>query len=67
MQFTSLLVLIAAIGATAAPSKELHTRASGVKLSKIAGKWNVGWPAGSKTSEQYTCSNNGLLVSASSS
>jgi hypothetical protein len=62
MQFTNLLVLIAAIGATAAPSKELHARTSGIKLSKIAGKWKVGW-TGAKTSEQYTCSNNGLLVS----
>jgi hypothetical protein len=66
MQLTNLLVVAAAIGASAAPTKELHARASGVKLSKIAGKWKVGWPAGSKTSEQYTCSNNGLLVSASS-
>ena len=64
MQLTNFFVLAtAAIGATAAPTGELQARASGIKLSKIAGKWKVGW-TGATTSQQYTCSNNGLLVSA---
>lgn len=63
MQLTNLIVVAAAIGASAAPTKELHARTNGIKLCKQAGKWKVGWPAGSKPSEQYTCSNNGLLVS----
>jgi hypothetical protein len=62
MQFTSLLVLIAAIGATAAPAGELQARASGIKLCKIGNKWKTGWTGATK-SQQYTCSNNGLLVS----
>jgi hypothetical protein len=67
MQLTNFLVLVtAAIGATAAPAGDLQTRATGVKLCKTGGQWKSGWNGAAK-SEQYTCSNKGLVVSAFSS
>jgi hypothetical protein len=67
MHFTTILITLAtAIGASAAPANELQTRASNIKLAKIAGKWQIGWQ-GATTVQQYTCSNNGLLVSRLSS
>jgi hypothetical protein len=64
MRLTSILVLItAAVGAIAAPTK-LETRAivSGIKLAKVAGKWQTGWN-GATQSQQYICSTNDLIVS----
>jgi hypothetical protein len=64
MQFTGILVLItAAVGAIAAPTK-LETRAtvSGIKLAKVAGKWQTGWK-GATQSQRYICSTNDLTVS----
>jgi hypothetical protein len=67
MQLTNFLVLVtAAIGATAAPAGDLQTRSSGVKLCKTGGKWKSGWTGAAK-SEQYTCNNSGLVVSTFSS
>lgn len=63
MQFINILLLAsAAMSADAAPAGELHTRASNVKLAKVGNKWQAGW-TGATTSQRYTCSNNGLLVS----
>jgi len=63
MQFTSILLLAsAAISANAAPAGEIHARASGVKMAKVGNRWQAGW-TGATTSQRYTCSNNGLLVS----
>jgi hypothetical protein len=63
MQFINILLLAsAAMSADAAPAGELHARASNVKLAKVGNKWQAGW-TGATTSQRYTCSNNGLLVS----